>query len=159
MRLGALDQARLAGLGIDRPDHDIVLPAIGDFLAAYVGRARTAIGLIDEAAGWMDMDRAGGLAGMRLLAIRIADRAFVKQRLGGHGAVELEAKHGQAVFPFQRDIDKAAIGMEIQMPRAKAQAIAVRGNGLEVGKLSVLEAEDFDMAGVFRLAGGGVIAA
>src|SRR4029077_9748214 len=78
--------------------------------------------------------------------------------LGRKRSVGIEAKYGQAVLPLERDIDKTAAGMEIQMSRAEPQTVAVGGDRLEAGELAIDKVEHFEMAGIFRLGRGGVIA-
>jgi hypothetical protein len=107
----------------------------------------------------MDVNRPHGLTGMLVLAVGIGERVLIEKGLGRHGAVWFQPENRQAVLPLQRDIDEPSIGVEIQMARAKAHAVAPWGDGLKVGKLAVLEAEDFDMSRVFRLGRSGVIAA
>ena len=62
MRVGVLDQRRLAGGLVDGEDRDRVLAAREYLLALEVGQPEGAVGQIDKAPVGMDVDRARAAA-------------------------------------------------------------------------------------------------
>src|SRR5690606_1772664 len=105
----------------------------------------------------MDMDGSGGLAGIFGLGVGIEQRVLDEQRFGAELAVGTQTVDADRIFPLQRNetVSRAAI----QMARSEAMAIALRRQRLEVGKLTVLEREDLDGAGILGAAGARIVAA
>ena len=103
------------------------------------------------------MDRACALAGKFRLGIRIDQGVLDEPRLGAQSASRFQAINAYGVLPLDRD--EAILFAEVDMPGAKPQPVSAGRQGLQVGKLAIVEAQYVQRPGIFRLPRACVVAA
>src|SRR5262245_30294651 len=112
-------KGRLARLLIDGPDGDVVFATAEHFLPLEINNARVAVGLVNEAAVGMDVDRAGALA--RTHVPRIEQARLHDPWRRREPAVRLEIVEVDLVLPLDGHVNPRLGWMEIEVARSKAK--------------------------------------
>ena len=120
VRFCVLQQRGLAALRIYRVDGDSVFAAGEHLLALEIDGVAGAVGLIHDASVGMDVDRAGGLAGVDVGGV---GQAVLGEECDGvERPVRQLAIDLQLALAFQRNENPGLRGVEIQVARLKVEA-------------------------------------